>query len=446
MRPDSAPSDARPISDSIGLSEPLTSADAAGQSRPAPLAAGATALGAAPSNTAPQKYPAVVPGVRRVLRVAIDSLYVSFKGSLGPATRARLKDLKELAQGKEPKRRSLAQLEVGGRVFSVLGHGRGRVPFALDHPDFSLSVGSGEGYPLASVQISSEFLASVGPLNALEDVRHVVRSLAPIQDREAVSRVDLCVDFTPDRPFQLFPPQMWVTRAERINPYLKRGELTGWSIGQGGDLSARLYDKITEIFDKSHKAHWFELWRGQGWDAGDDVWRLEFQFRRPVLLELGTPTLLDVLEKQAGLWAYAMDWLSLRLPTADSNRSRWPVASTWATLAGVDWGSPPLVLKRQRLQGVGTFDRQSRQLLGLLTSYMGARGMTDLDQGIGAFLDEFEELAESIGTTAAAFVEARARLKGARFSRINNRRELGVDRAGVRQSAQDYRQARDGEV
>lgn len=446
MRPNSAPSDARPVQEAIGLSDSLTSVSAAGQSRPAPVAAGATAQGAAPSNTAPQKYPAVVPGLRRVLRVAIDSLYVSFKGSLGPATRARLKDLKELAQDKEPARRSLAQLEVGSRVFSVLGHGRGRVPFALDHPDFSLNVGSGQGYPLASVQISSEFLASVGPLNALEDVRHVVRSLAPIQDREAVSRVDLCVDFTPDRPFQLFPPEMWVTRAERINPYLKRGELTGWSIGQGGDLSARLYDKICEIFDKSHKAHWFDLWLANGYEWADPVWRLEFQFRRPVLLELGTPTLLDVLEKQAGLWAYAMDWLSLRLPTADSNRSRWPVASTWAALAGVDWGSPPLVLKRQRSHGVGAFDRQSRQLLGLLTSYMGARGMTDLDEGIGAFLDEFEELADSIGTTAAAFVEARARLKGARYSRINNRRELGVDRASVQQGAQDYRRARDGEA
>ncbi len=138
-------------------------------------------------------------------------------------------------------------------------------------------------------------------MNALEDVRYVVRSLAPIQDREAVSRVDLCVDFTPDRPFELFSPEMWVTRAERIAPYLKRGELTGWSIGQGGELSARLYDKICEIFDKNHKAHWFELWRGRGWEAGDDVWRLEFQFRRSVLLELGAPTLLETI---VGNWAW----------------------------------------------------------------------------------------------------------------------------------------------
>jgi len=84
-----------------------------------------------------------VPDARRILRVAIDSLYVSFKGSLGPATRARLNDLKKLAQDKEPLQRSLAQLEIGGRVFSVLGHGRGRLPFALDDCDFSLNVGSG---------------------------------------------------------------------------------------------------------------------------------------------------------------------------------------------------------------------------------------------------------------------------------------------------------------
>src|SRR5690606_24662161 len=122
--------------------------------------------------------------------------------------------------------------------------------------------------------------------------------------------VDLCVDFTPDCPFRLFPPEMWGTRAERISPYLKRGDLTGWPIGQGGELSARLYDKVCEICDKSRKAQWFDLWRGRGWELGDDVWRLEFQFRRLVLLELGAPTLLDVLEKQAGLWAYAMDWLT----------------------------------------------------------------------------------------------------------------------------------------
>jgi hypothetical protein len=78
------------------------------------------------------------------------------------------------------------------------------------------------------------------------------------------SRVDLCVDFQTDVDMEGFTRQAWVTRAGAIDAYSRQGNFTGWTIGPGGPISARLYNKSLEIAQKSGKTFFIDLWKRAG--------------------------------------------------------------------------------------------------------------------------------------------------------------------------------------
>ena len=88
-------------------------------------------------------------------------------------------------------------------------------------------------------------------------------------------------------------------------------------------MGARLYNKTLEIL-KSHKDYLKPLWRDAGWQDGQKVWRLEFEYKREVMLELGVEKVEQLLANQDGLWRYASQtWLRLTLPNPhDENQSR----------------------------------------------------------------------------------------------------------------------------
>lgn len=82
------------------------------------------------------------------------------------------------------------------------------------------------------------------------------------------------------------------------------GELTGYTFGRGGAVSARLYDKTREIL-RSRKGHMRAVWRRHpDFREQQQVWRLEFQLMREGLrtLEINTP----------GGWADLGEWAHLR--------------------------------------------------------------------------------------------------------------------------------------
>ena len=65
-------------------------------------------------------------------------------------------------------------------------------------------------------------------------------------------------------------------------------------------MSCRLYNKTLEI-EKSGKEYFFPLWKEGGWDDESTVWRLEYQFKREVLNEIGIRTVQDLQDKKAAL-------------------------------------------------------------------------------------------------------------------------------------------------
>ena len=400
--------------------------------------------GAPPGNTAPPKYRADELRAVKVAPGAVDSLYVSYAGTLFESVAEELADLKRLAQSPEPEAQELAQYASGSLLFAVSDKGRRGAEFVLRSPHLQIDVSRGPRTPLAYVQLGSSFLTAVGVDAALQQLRSAVNTLGAVSGDETISRLDLCVDFVPSLPFDHWPDQRWVTRAAKIDSHRTKGHFTGWSFGAGADLSARLYDKRYEVENISHKFHMYGVWESAGIAATDSVWRLEFQLRRPVLKELGIRSWADAKARLGELWAYCMQWLSLREPNGDQNRSRWPVAPLWVDLASAPWVGFVVPAKRCRTAGEMGIRATVQVILGLLSTLMARDGILTFAEGLGTFLHWADVLCMNEGRTFAQSVEQKARAKAAKLCTVNIRTARGVDDARVAATARAYRGRRSG--
>jgi hypothetical protein len=153
-------------------------------------------------------------------------------------------------------------------------------------------------------------------------------------------------------------------------------------------------------------AHSGKRWMHEVWGAGLDVsapvWRLEFQLRREILGECSLTSPEDVLAQRASLWAYSMQWLSLREPKPGVTRTRWPVADVWSDLTHSQAGVAISALVRKRIR---QDDERVlvRGLTGYASSLAAVTGVSDLDlamlvsrRRVGEYMDaigrDFREL------------------------------------------------------
>lgn len=407
---------------------------------PAPIEAGE---GAPPSNRAPSTYNPLP--TLHILRTAIDSLYLSFQGQIDPGMDLRLAKLKEEAQHQAEVIQAKAQITIGRFTLAVLANGKKRVAYILDDHRFHIDIGRGLSMPLAVVQIKSQYLTEAGVAEAVQSLRFLVNSLGRVDGEPKVSRADLCADFIPPFPVVQCPVEAWVTRAKKRDPHYDGIRFTGWSIGKG-DISARLYDKLHEVKTVSKKDYLFDLWRLDGWNGGEAVWRLEGQLRRPVLKELGVNSVDDLLGNLDGLWAYCFQkWLVLKLPQAgDSNSSRWPFDPLWVALQAASFencGTPALI--RGRESHLPSDEWLYTNGLAPITSLMARDGISDFLDGAARFFMGVQDHFQKRGELAETYVSRKVRLKARQFGTLNNRQDNFQDKEGVRQASQAYRKAKE---
>ena len=144
---------------------------------------------------------------------------------------------------------------------------------------------------------------------------------------ESLSRVDFSFDF--EIPKLDFDENSFVSKARKDSRYRKNLIAQTFQFGKG-DIVLRVYDKIAEIKEESHKTWFYELW---GTDK--NVWRAEWQCRKPVLKRFGLHAVDDLIHGQGDLLRYlAAEHDTLRVPNSDRNRSRWPLHTLWAVLQG----------------------------------------------------------------------------------------------------------------
>lgn len=123
-----------------------------------------------------------------------------------------------------------------------------------------------------------------------------------------------------------------------------------------------------------------DLWGVE--NQAEPVWRLEFQFRRKVLVDFHLRSVEDTLASIQDLWRYAAgDWLSLRTPTTNRQRTRWPVDPLWQEIHAVKVSPSSTGVVRRRLEQA-TLQRIVQGLWGYVTSLAALRDRPELEDAL----------------------------------------------------------------
>lgn len=405
--------------------------------------------GTPPSNTVPyncnNEY-------FKLLRFGVDSLYLSYQGELFPEVKERLTKLKQLAQHPEADQQAQAQYAIAGHIFEVKDRGSSIFPFVIEDSAFRISLSkTSKKTPMAYVKLSSRYLCSITPNEAEIHLRHILSELGILSDYAHVSRIDLCTDFVSHENMESWGREAWITRGKKIDAHAVNEKFTGWSIGLGGKISCRLYNKLIEIHS-SGRTDLVPLWKEAGWIEGEPIWRVEFQLMRDVLAEHGLISLDSVLANLNGLWSYAStEWLRLTLPNSDDQtRSRWPIHPLWGYISSIDWETNLNKLSRS-FQATRLPEDKRILALGIssMASYMAKYGITDFDEGLDRYLLALHQYlctcGEFNGLSGEDCLLEKVRLRGREFGTLLN---VDVDeqkRLEVEKAARDYRKASEGE-
>lgn len=292
--------------------------------------------------------------------------------------KAELQDYKERAQ--EAEEDIPTRFAFRGLPLLMKTKGSEGFQWILDNGKISLAVKRNSKMLLwAQVRCSSEYLWEVRDYSRiLSEVYTFLISLFDPYLILQLSAVDLAMDVVGlDFGTLQNVKEHFITRAQLTDEHpqdkqmlyldgpdaIKQrwGRLTGLPFGaRNAALSALIYDKTHEIkYKRPEKAWFYDLWResarAQGFEWTEDmpVWRIEMRFKRAALHEMkqegegafhGIDDAFDLERHLPGLWAYAVGhvdggqdglpdgWLRYVSPSADSNRSRWPVHPDWEVI------------------------------------------------------------------------------------------------------------------
>ncbi len=320
----------------------------------------------------------------RILSAGVDTLHCSVRGELQDGLLVFLEALKEESQ----RTNELQVVTWGEQSLSVAlrPHGWRSYPFWASSPNIEAAIGASPPFPPVFIQAHSAYLHSRGPDQAVAEISQWLDANV-MRDEPVlgISRLDVYCDLQGWSPviedFDRFHCRGVRRRAYSMpaqDQAHRRGRRPSGFVFGGGDLMGRCYDKTLELSVRGSewpKALWVD------WDQGQPVWRVEFQFRRRSLVSLGCSTPAEALASRQELWRYATQWLSLRTPTTDSNRSRWPEAPEWAVIRQAQVGSPTSPLVRDMVRSADEL-RIIRGLVGYASS-LAALGAAP---GVGAAL------------------------------------------------------------
>ncbi len=320
----------------------------------------------------------------RILSAGVDTLHCSVRGELQDGLLVFLEALKAEAQHSKE-----AQVVTWGEQslsVALRPHGWRSYPFWAGSPNIEVAIGAPSPFPPVFIQAHSAYLHSRGADQAVAEISEwLAANVMRAEPLLGISRLDLYCDTQGWLPavedFDKFHCRAVRRRTYSVPIYeqahLRGRKASGFVFG-GGDLMARCYDKTLELSVRGSewpKALWL------GWDQDQPVWRVEFQFRRRSLVSLGCSTPEEALSARQELWRYGTQWLSLRAPSPDSNRARWPEAPEWAVIREAEIGSPTTPLVRDLVRSADEL-RIIRGLVGYASS-LAALGAAP---GLGAAL------------------------------------------------------------
>ena len=219
-------------------------------------------------------------------------------------------------------------VELGDELFHLHPYGTASgYPFLLTNGDFKIECGEFNN-PSFFVTFKSQALWRVPAYDLHDKFMAWAYSigLTPVRT-ESLSRIDYSFDYHLSEID--FDEDCFVSRSSKDSQYRENGKVQTFTLGRG-DIVLRVYDKVAEISQQSDKVWFYQLW-GQD----QDVWRIEWQVRKPVLRQFGIVTFKDLRQCQGDLLRHLVEeHTTLRIPDEDPNRSRWPLHPLWINLQG----------------------------------------------------------------------------------------------------------------
>lgn len=197
--------------------------------------------------------------------------------------------------------------------------------YHLQFPEYHLYLGisqTPQGSPNAYLSINSEAIWRLGLPLVLETLEIDLSHFGGTIERMQPSRVDMCADFRIPGGLSLpFLESHRVSRAKETTFHLKNDILETYYVASpSAPVRLRIYDKGKEIQAKGTKFWFTDIWKT---DDVTDVWRVEFQMRRPFLRQFEINTLEELWDKIGGVWVYlTQEWVSLRLQDNDRTARR----------------------------------------------------------------------------------------------------------------------------
>lgn len=142
---------------------------------------------------------------------------------------------------------------------------------------------------------------------------------------ESLSRVDFSFDY--GLPEIDFDEDCFVTLSSKDNRHREDRKVQTFTFGKG-DIVLRIYDKVAEIRQQSDKVWFYILW-----GRDENVWRIEWQIRKNILRNFDIRTFTDLKNQQGDILRYlSHEHTTLRIPSDDNNRSRFPLHPLWLDL------------------------------------------------------------------------------------------------------------------
>jgi hypothetical protein len=345
--------------------------------------------------------------VVRELASGIDALYLSGRGELLTKTLDHFEERRSCAEEFD----LAAPVEVGPLTFSLAPHGWGMYRYCLDHPIGRIGATSSSFLPALRVQPRSEFIHAVGPTQAVATFENLLRPLCS-ELGFGVSRLDLYVDVQ-GFPLDADDRERYVCRADARRTYEQSERCSGFDFGsrRGGTLTGRIYDKTLDVAAKGSD-WWLEIW-GDRHTAGADVTRVEIEFGRKALTEFRLDSPAQVLAATGGLWAYGTEqWLTHRIPTTDTNHSRWPLSPEWQVVQQASLRHDTRDLERiQARSRAGSLRKLTPGLVGYLVGFAAIVGTDTIDDTVEALTSHVSNDEIARRTTFAERVRRR-RIEG----------------------------------
>jgi hypothetical protein len=198
-----------------------------------------------------------------------------------------------------------------------------------------------------------------------------------------VSRVDFCCDFwIPGGLSYEFLRSHKVTCNDKNKLFMDNDEVETYYVADAkAPIQLRMYNKGVEVKKEGTKLWFLDLWQRE---SNEDIWRVEFQVRRPALKQFGINSLDDLKEKQAGLWRYLTSkWVSLRLPDNEKAERR-TIHPFWSAVQECfQQNAPDREVKRvYRSTGAASPEWHLSHIDGCLSSLAAQLGITNRDDAL----------------------------------------------------------------